>query len=119
MAVKVTKLKISKQNNTENTLYATWEFKNNNDKVVSSSIKKGSVVSIKSGATYYNGSSIPSWVMEKKWIVYSVNGDKAIINKSQDGQYEIMSPINVKYLSTDSKTTVVNSSNTLDHDNVK
>ena len=119
MAVKVTKLKISKQNNTENTLYATWEFKNNNDKVVSSSIKKGSVVSIKSGATYYNGSSIPSWVMEKKWIVYSVNGDKAIINKSQDGQYEIMSPINVKYLSTDSKTTVVNSTNTLDHYNVK
>lgn len=117
MSKKVTNLQINLQSGTDNTLYATWEF-NDTKKVVSSSIKKGSVVSIKSGATYYNGASIPSWVMAKKWIVDSVSGDRAVINKSQDGKNAINSPINVKYLTVNGSTTTVNT-NTVDHYYVK
>ena len=95
MAVKVTNLTIGLQSGTDSTLYATWEF-NYTKKVVSSSIKRGTVVSIKKGATYYNGATIPSWVMSKKWIVASVRGDRAVIDKSADGKNSIESPINVK-----------------------
>lgn len=61
-------------------------------------IKKGDLVSIKKGATYYNGKDIPSWVEAKKWYVDSVGGSRVVINKSEDGKNEIMSPINAKYL---------------------
>lgn len=63
------------------------------------SIEKGDVVKIASGATYYNGKAVPSWVQAKNWIVYSISGDRAVINKSEDGKNSIMSPINVKFLS--------------------
>lgn len=62
-------------------------------------IDVGDVVKISSGATYYNGKSIPIWVQKKNWIVHSVSGDRAVINKSEDGKNAIMSPINVKFLS--------------------
>ena len=117
MAVKVTNLKIGLQSGTDSTLYATWEF-NYTKKVVSSSIKKGTVVSIKKGATYYNGAAIPSWVMSKKWIVASVRGNRAVIDKSDDGKNSIESSINVKYLVANGNTTTVNT-NTLDHYEVK
>ena len=61
-------------------------------------LKAGVTVQIASDATYYNGKSIPDWVKDAKWIVYSVSGDRAVINKSADGKHEIMSPINTKYL---------------------
>lgn len=62
-------------------------------------IKAGDTVSIASNATYYNGSSIPSWVAKKQWIIKEVNGDRAIIDKSIDGKNSINSPISTKYLS--------------------
>ena len=117
MAVKVTNLKIGLQSGTDSTLYATWEF-NYTKKVVSSSIKRGTVVSIKKGATYYNGADIPSWVMSKKWAVASVRGDRAVIDKSDNGKYSIESAINVKYLVANGNTTMVNT-DTLDHYEVK
>jgi N-acetylmuramoyl-L-alanine amidase CwlA len=61
-------------------------------------IKKGSLVSIKSGATYYNGKKIPSWVIKQKWIVVEVEGDRAVVNMSENGKYSINSPIAVKNL---------------------
>ena len=67
-------------------------------------IKKGSLVSIKSGAKYYNGKTVPSWVQKQKWYVASVSGDKAIIDKSENGTNSINSPINIKYLSLATKT---------------
>ena len=67
-----------------------------------SSIEKGSVVSIKKGATYYNGKDIPSWVENKQWIVSEVNGDRAVIDKSADGKNSINSPISTKYLTVKS-----------------
>lgn len=69
------------------------------------SIKAGDKVKITSSATYYNGKVIPTWVKNKNWIVKSVNGDRAVIDKSADGKNAICSPINTKYL------TVVSDSN--------
>lgn len=54
--------------------------------------KAGDLVKI-TGTKYYSGVTIPAWVREKVWIVYSVTGDKVIINKSTDGKNAIMSPV--------------------------
>ena len=62
-------------------------------------IKKGDVVRILSGATYYNGKAVPNWVAAKQWIVREVSCDRAVIDKSVDGKNAICSPINVKFLS--------------------
>lgn len=43
---------------------------------------------------------------EKNWIVHEVVGDRAVIDKSQDGKNAICSPVNTKYL------TVVNAAPT-------
>ena len=67
--------------------------------VSTGSVKAGDVVKIASGATYYNGKSIPSWVQAKNWVVHSVSGDRVVVNKSEDGRNAIMSPINAKFLS--------------------
>lgn len=61
-------------------------------------VSVNSVVSISSNATYYNGKPVPSWVKSKRWIVSSIKGDRAVIDKSEDGKNSICSPINVKYL---------------------
>lgn len=70
-----------------------------------SSIKKGDLVSIKKGAKYYTGKTVPTWVLNTKWYVASVSGDRAIIDKSEDGRNAICSPINVSYLTIAKKTT--------------
>lgn len=64
----------------------------------SKTIKVGNVVKIASNATYYNGKAIPSWVKAQNWIVKEVSGDRAVIDKSEDGKSAICSPINTKYL---------------------
>ena len=63
-----------------------------------SGVKEGDVVKIASDATYYNGKVVPSWVKNKNWVVSEVSGDRAIIDKSEDGKNAICSPINTKYL---------------------
>lgn len=69
-----------------------------------SSIKKGDLVSIKKGAKYYTGKSVPTWVLNTKWYVASVSGDRAVIDKSDDGLLSINSPINVSYLTVAEKS---------------
>lgn len=62
-------------------------------------IIKGTVVSIKKGAKYYNNTAVPSWVIKKQWIVSETpSGDRVIIDKSTDGKNSICSAINSKYL---------------------
>ena len=56
-----------------------------------SEIKVGDIVKI-IGNKYYIGQAIPSWVRVKNWIVESINGDRVVVNKSEDGQNAIMSP---------------------------
>ena len=66
--------------------------------IISTNIKENDIVSITPGATYYNGKIIPPWVIAKKWIVKSISGDRAVIDKSVDGENSINSPVNIKYL---------------------
>lgn len=63
---------------------------------VSTTIKVGDVVKI-TGSHYYGGTkTVPSWVKAKNWIVREVKGDRAVIDKSEDGKNSICSPINTK-----------------------
>ena len=64
----------------------------------SSTFKVGDTVSIVEGAVYTTGAKVPSWVREKQWIIKSISGSVAIIDKSADGKSSINSPIDVKYL---------------------
>lgn len=62
------------------------------------SVKAGDLVKLVSNATYYSGQTIPSWVKAKNWIVREVKGDRAVIDKSEDGKNAICSPVNTKFL---------------------
>lgn len=69
------------------------------EKLIESNIKKGSVVSIVKGAKYYNGKTVPSWVIKKNWIVKeNPKEDRVVIDKSLDGKNSICSAISSKYL---------------------
>ena len=118
MAVTVKNLTIAKQTGS-NSHYASWSF-DGGTIAPSTSVKVGDLVSIKAGATYYNGVAIPSWVMSDRWYIIQVNGDRAVLGKNAGGTHNIMSPINVNNLiggSSSSSSTV--SSSTLDHYEVK
>lgn len=117
MAIQVKNLTLKQQSGTENTYYATWNAPTSTVTTTTStsssgSVAKGSLVSIKSGATYYNGVSIPSWVMNQKWYVYQVSGNRAVINKNESGTNYIMSPIHTKYLSGGSSSSSSSSTTT-------
>jgi LysM repeat protein len=72
-------------------------------------IHVGSLVSIVPGSTYYSGLVIPNWVFSHNWYVYSINGNRVVINKSQDGSISIMSPIHIKCLKLVSNTAQISS----------
>lgn len=122
MAVKVSNLKIQLQNGTDNTYFATWSFSSTTKGSTATAIKAGSIVKIKSGATWYGGQSIPSSISSLRWYVLQINGDRAVLNKSPDNSgYAIMSPINTKYLTLSSGSSSSSDPvdrSTLDHYNV-
>lgn len=74
-----------------------------------SSTKKGDLVTIAGNATYYTGSSIPSWVKQDKWYVSSISGDRAVLGLNEAKNRNIQSPINTKYLSVVKRTTTTKS----------
>lgn len=54
----------------------------------------GDIVQIKLTAkTWYTGAKIPPWVMNKRWVVALVEGDRVVINTDTSGNYSISSPI--------------------------
>lgn len=115
----VSDLKLEIQQGTLNTLVATWGFnETSSGSATTSKAKVGDTVTIKSGSKYYNGASIPSWVMSRQWIVSQVSGDRAVINKSPGSSYAINSPINVNNLTPVISTQTNTTANTLDHYNV-
>lgn len=118
----VSNLVIRHQTDSNGTYFATWNFNGKTTTSTSNSgaIKVGSLVSIKAGSRYYNGVAIPSWVMNQKWYVYQLKGDRAVINKNEAGNNSIMSPINVNNLiGSGGSTTTTVSTDTLDHYTVK
>lgn len=111
--VTVKNLTIAKQSGS-NLHYASWSF-DGGSVVTSGSIKAGSLVTIKSGATYYNGVAIPSWVMSDSWYVVEVSGDRAVLGKNQSGSRNIQSPIRVSNLNGGSSGGGSVSLSTFDH----
>ncbi|MBO4391682.1 MAG: N-acetylmuramoyl-L-alanine amidase [Clostridia bacterium] len=57
----------------------------------------GDVVEI-IGDTYYSGKTVPAWVKALHWIVKKVNGDRVVVDMSEDGKHSICSPFNVSSL---------------------
>lgn len=116
--VTVKNLTISKQTGS-NAHYASWSF-SGGTVTTNSSVKAGSLVSIKAGSKYYNGVSIPSWVMSDRWYVVQVTGNRAVLGKNASGTHDIQSPINVNNLTTSSSGSSSSvSTSTLDHYEVK
>lgn len=64
-------------------------------------VKEGDIVSLRADAVYYSEKEIPGWVKKERWYLKSVNGDRAVLGKSAVGDYEINSPVNVKYLTVE------------------
>lgn len=64
----------------------------------SASIKEGDLVKVSSGAVWMSGKAVPSFVINDKWYVKSVNGNRVVIDKNEDGSNSVMSPIDSKYL---------------------
>lgn len=60
--------------------------------------KKDDLVSIKAGAKYYSGKSIPSWVLNQNWYVVECVNGRVVINKSEDGKSAINSPVHAEDL---------------------
>ncbi|HBL84673.1 MAG: hypothetical protein A2Y17_11105 [Clostridiales bacterium GWF2_38_85] len=60
-------------------------------------IKDGDLVKI-TGSEYYGGKNIPDWVKNLNWYVHSINSDRAVIDKDENGKYAIMSPVNASDL---------------------
>lgn len=76
--------------------------------LVSEGIEAGDIVKIAGDAVYYGGAkAVPGWVRSKTWIVRSISGDRAVIDKSEDGKNAICSPIHTKYLTVVKKTNVI------------
>ena len=66
---------------------------------MSTSIKKGDLVSIAGNAVYYTGASMPSWVKQEKWYVSEISGNRAVLGLNEAKNRNIQSPVNTKYLS--------------------
>lgn len=64
-------------------------------------MKENDIVSLTADAVYYSGSEIPGWVKNVRWYIKSINGDRAVLGKSEDGKYEINSPVNIRYLAAE------------------
>lgn len=94
---KVSDLVLKPQSGADTTAYASWTF---GGKTTSSTGKAGTKpkvgdwVNVKSGARWYNGASIASFVFSSgPWKVVSVSGDRVVINQNKAGTHSIMSPI--------------------------
>lgn len=97
MARFVTNIQIFQQSGTDNTYVAMWQFKGDNAFYDGSGFLN-SYVKIKAGATYYNGTPIPSNVLSDIWSVSSVEGDRAILDHNVNQDTYLRTAINTKYL---------------------
>ncbi len=88
-------------------LGATTEVKPEPTPEKPSAVKVGDIVKLRFQCRLLRRQGYPpGWVKAKNWIVREVVGDRAVIDKSQDGRNAICSPVNTKYL------TVVNAAST-------
>ena len=60
---------------------------------------RGDKVKVKDGSTWYNSKiPVPQFVLNDTWIIYAINGDRAVINRNASGTNVIMSPISTQNL---------------------
>ena len=64
--------------------------------IVTTSFKVGDAVQLISGATYYDGKSIPSWVMKSRLYIREIKGDRIVISTQKTGA--ITGAVHKKYL---------------------
>ena len=57
------------------------------------SFKVGDLVKINDGARYYTGGGIPQWVVNEKWYISSISGDRAVLGLNEAKNRNIQSPI--------------------------
>lgn len=117
-----TNLRIGIQSGSDGkTWYAVWDFRDTI--VVRSASDSGGFkiydwVTIKEGATYYNGTPIPDDIRTDSWQISQISGDKAILEVNH-ADYILHAPINVSNLvsadSGGSGPTVSQDNNYLDH----
>lgn len=113
---KVSNLTIRLQSGSDSTYYATWKFNSTTTTTSSGKIKVGDYVTVKSGAKWYNGVSIASFVFTSgPWKVIEISGSRAVLGRNQSGTNNIESPIDIKYLQGGSGGSSTVSTNTLDH----
>lgn len=132
----VTNLQIQLQSGSTNTYYATWNFNEDAQSTTSTSeyLQVGSLVSIKPGANWANGTEPQAWVRELNWYVAeirrdSVAGDKALLWDSEDKTHTVKTWIFTKDIviivagtggdGTSSTEPAAFSEETLDHYSVK
>lgn len=60
------------------------------------SFKVGDLVKINAGARYYGGGAIPQWVVNEKWYISSISGDRAVLGLNEAKNRNIQSPIHTK-----------------------
>lgn len=60
------------------------------------SFKVGNLVKINAGARYYGGGAIPQWVVNEKWYISSISGDRAVLGLNEAKNRNILSPIHAK-----------------------
>lgn len=101
----VSNLTIKPQSGSDTTVFATWEFNENTSGAggggsspINRAIQAGDTVTVNSGAVWYNGVGIASFVFSRQWIVLEVRGDRAVLNRDTAGQFAIMSAIKTSYL---------------------
>lgn len=58
--------------------------------------KVGDLVKINAGARYYGGGAIPQWVVNEKWYISSISGDRAVLGLNEAKNRNIQSPIHTK-----------------------
>lgn len=57
-------------------------------------IRVGDLVRI-TGTHWYGGKTIPTWVLERRWYVSSIRGNRVVLDRSEDGKSRICSPIHI------------------------
>ena len=60
------------------------------------SFKVGDLVKINASARYYGGGAIPQWVVNEKWYISSISGNRAVLGLNEAKNRNIQSPINTK-----------------------
>lgn len=58
-------------------------------------IQVGDLVSIKPGATWWSGATIPQWVFKENWWVSKITGDRVVLGQNERHNNSLNSPISI------------------------